>query len=254
MISGWDRIYQEILRDFGYDHTADIAAARALGRTIQSHTPLQRLRDVIGGRSVFVIGAGPSLHRAITPLRRFDEIPRIVADGALAYLMENGIAADVVVTDLDGDLDSLKRARGEKTILVVHAHGDNIEKLAFVRHFADCVGTAQAGEKGEIHNFGGFTDGDRAVILAESFGAKRIILLGMDMGKRIGRYSFTARRDRAVKLKKLQKAGDILEWLAPRSKALIYTTSGSLRGIRRIRYGDIQGVLSDRPVGHPLDM
>ena len=37
-----------------------------------------------------------------------------------------------------------------------------------------------------VYNFGGFTDGDRSVFWAEEFGAKEIILIGMDFGIHIG--------------------------------------------------------------------
>ena len=37
---------------------------------------------------------------------------------------------------------SLKKI-AKKSIFVVHAHGDNIEKLEFVKKFKNCVGTTQ---------------------------------------------------------------------------------------------------------------
>ena len=40
-----------------------------------------------------------------------------------------------------------------------------------------------------VHNFGGFTDGDRAVFLAVQLGAKKLILAGMDFGKVVSKYS-----------------------------------------------------------------
>ena len=36
---------------------------------------------------------------------------------------------DIVVTDLDGDITSLKKAGRTNTIMVVHAHGDNSENI-----------------------------------------------------------------------------------------------------------------------------
>ena len=39
-----------------------------------------------------------------------------------------------------------------------------------------------------VYNFGGFTDGDRSVFLAEELGASQIILVGMDLGNKIGKY------------------------------------------------------------------
>lgn len=242
MVPGWRSKYLKILREFGYDEGQDVRAARVLDAAIGTHTPVRLLADAIEDRVVFVVGAGPSLHRAMAPLKEFLDIPRIAADGVLAALMGNGIGADVVVTDLDGDLEAL-RVADRDTIFVVHAHGDNIDRLGFVKNLTRCIGTTQATEQGKIHNFGGFTDGDRAVFLAEHFGARRIILLGMDFGDRIGRYSFTRRRDRPVKLRKMRTAQDLLVWLASQSRAEICTTSRALPGIRKIDYGEIRSVL-----------
>ena len=41
----------------------------------------------------------------------------------------------------------------------------------FVKEFANVVGTTQTEEFGKMKNFGGFTDGDRCVFLAEFFNA-----------------------------------------------------------------------------------
>jgi len=43
------------------------------------------------------------------------------------------------------------------------------------------VGTTQARPLQHVHNFGGFTDGDRAVFAAQSLGAASITLLGFDL-------------------------------------------------------------------------
>ena len=67
----------------------------------------------------------------------------------------------------------------------------------------NCIGTTQTNPFNKIQNFGGFTDGDRAVFLASYFGAKKVILFGMDFGKKIGRQSRTESSDRKIKLKKL---------------------------------------------------
>ena len=42
------------------------------------------------------------------------------------------------------------------------------------------IGTTQIEPISDVYNFGGFTDGDRAVFLAEHFGAKEIELVGFD--------------------------------------------------------------------------
>ena len=241
-MEGWRDKYTGILREFGYDEEADTRAARMLDHILGKRVPLQRLSCVIRGRTVFVVGAGPSLPRSLDILREFPAVPRIVADGALAALAGGGLAADIVVTDLDGDWSSLEDAGRGDTVFVVHAHGDNIERLHLVRRLANCIGTTQGEELGGICNFGGFTDGDRAVFLAEHFGASRIVLIGMDLGSRIGRYSFTRRRDRGTKLRKLRTAEGLLEWLAAGSRSEIRTMSRPLPGIGRISRRDLRGL------------
>ncbi|GIS96634.1 MAG: hypothetical protein CM1200mP23_4400 [Nitrososphaerota archaeon] len=65
----------------------------------------------------------------------------------------------------------------------------------------------------KINNFGGFTDGDRCVFLADYFKAKKKILLGMDFGTRIGKYSKSKVENRTTKIAKLRRGKKLLEWL-----------------------------------------
>ena len=58
-----------------------------------------------------------------------------------------------------------------------------------VRKFSNVIGSTQTKSFGKMENFGGFTDGDRCVFLAEYFNAKKIVLIGMDFGREIGKYS-----------------------------------------------------------------
>ena len=67
-------------------------------------------------------------------------------------------------------------------IAVVHGHGDNgpaVQTWAS-RFTGTTVATTQSRPSGGLVNFGGFTDGDRAVYLADHFGAKEIRLVGWD--------------------------------------------------------------------------
>jgi uncharacterized Rossmann fold enzyme len=157
-------------------------------------------------------------------------------------MLENNLKPDIVVTDLDGDIKSLKKAGRTNTIMVVHAHGDNYEKLHLVKYFKNCIGTTQTKPKGKIHNFGGFTDGDRCVFLADHFKAKKIILLGMDFGTRIGKYSKTKVPSRTTKIKKLRRGKELLEWLAKKSKSKIYSTT-KIKGLRKTNLRDIGNVI-----------
>ena len=244
-LSGWDKKYSEIIKEFGYSKHKDVESAKKLNRIIKKKIPVKKIRNLIIHQNVFVIGAGPSLSSSIQILKKYDSFTKIVADGAVRALIENKIKPDIVVSDLDGDQTSLKKIGKRSTIMVIHAHGDNLDKLKLVSNFKNCIGTTETKSFGKIHNFGGFTDGDRAVFLAHHFKAKRIFLIGMDFGNKIGKYSKTKILDKKIKIKKLRKGKKLLEWLASKNSSEFYTTSKPIRGFKKIHYNDIEKVLSD---------
>ena len=244
-LSGWEKRYSQIVKEFGYNKRRDLESARKLNKILKKKIPIKKIHDLIIHQNVFVIGAGPSLISSIPILKKYYSFTKIAADGAVKALLENKIKPDIVVSDLDGDKTSLKKIGKRNTIMVVHAHGDNIDKLEFVTNFKNCIGTTQTKSFGKIHNFGGFTDGDRCVFLAHHFKAKRIFLVGMDFGNEIGKYSKTRILDKKIKLKKLRKGKNLLEWLASKNSIDLYTTSKPLNGFKKIRYSEIENVLSD---------
>jgi len=137
--------------------------------------------EIIKGKKVAVIGAGPSLEQ----IKEIDADVIISADGATNYLYRIGIIPDIVVTDLDGI-----NVFPQEPIYVIHAHGNNIGKLDKVNNMKKIIGTCQVYPFGKLHLFGGFTDGDRGVVIAKIFGAKEIKLYGMDFDSNyIGKYS-----------------------------------------------------------------
>jgi len=228
-----------MLDEFGYSKKMDLKAAAMLDSILDRRFSLVKLKKLIFGKSVFVIGAGPSLQSAIPVLKKYKNIIKICADSALTPLLQSGITPQIVVTDLDGDLRSLFKI-AKKCIVIVHAHGDNMDRLEFAKNFKNCIGTTQTKEIGKICNFGGFTDGDRCVFLAEYFGAAKMFLFGMDFGPKIGRYSKTKKRDRKTKLKKLRFAKMFLEWMAPKTHSKLFTLSKPIRGFKKITYKQIE--------------
>ena len=242
-INGWNTRYLEILQEFGYSKFEDFESAKQLSLILKNNYSLKNLRKLIQNKIVFVIGAGPSLSNSISILKKYDKITKIVADSAIKAIVENKIRPDVVITDLDGDIKSLKKLGKTKTVFVVHAHGDNSEKLSLVKEFRNCIGTTQGKSFGKIYNFGGFTDGDRCVFLAHYFKAKKIILFGMDFGTNIGMYSKNRVPNRKTKLKKLRKGKKLLEWLVSKNSLDLYTTSRSIKGFKKIHYADIKNIL-----------
>jgi len=233
MILGWKKRYFDILKEFSYSEKKDIESAIKLNSFLKKSNTIQKMIPLIEGKTVFVIGSGPSLSTAIPRLKKYKKSIKIAADSSVKPLVENGIIPDIIITDLDGDESTLKNIAKTKSIFVVHAHGDNIEKLDLVKKFKNCIGTTQSKPFSKIQNFGGFTDGDRGVFLANHFKAKKIILFGMDFGNKIGKFSNTKKRERQTKLMKLKKGESLLEWLSTFTKSELFTTSKSIKGFKK---------------------
>jgi uncharacterized Rossmann fold enzyme len=244
MISGWRKRYSEILKEFKYSEKKDKESAIILNSILKKSDVNEKILNLIKGNTVFVIGSGPSLSSAIPKLKNYKKIVKIAADSSIKPLVENGIIPDIVVTDLDGDENILKKIGKTKSIFVVHAHGDNIEKLEFVKNFKNYIGTTQSKPFDKLQNFGGFTDGDRGVFLANHFQAKKIILLGMDFGERIGKFSKTKKSDRKIKLMKLKKGESLLKWLSTFTKCELFTTSKSIIGFKKISFRDLDIIIT----------
>ena len=243
VISGWNKKYNEILKEFGYSKKQDIESAKILNSKITKKIPKKTLTKLIQNNYVFIIGAGQSLVKSIKTLKKFSNGVKIVADGAIQAFLENDLKADILVSDLDGDLKSIKKIGKTNTLIFVHAHGDNIEKLDLVSGFKNWAGTTQTKEFGKLYNFGGFTDGDRCVFLANYFNAKNIILVGMDFGNTIGKYSKNI-SNKTLKRKKLRFGKELLEWISLKSKSNLYTTSRPINGFKKISLSDLEQILN----------
>ena len=244
MILGWKKKYHDILKEFKYSEKKDIESAIQLNSLLKKSNLNEKIIHLIEGKTVFVIGSGPSLSTAIPRLKKYKNSIKIAADSALKILVENGVIPDIIITDLDGDESTLKKIAKTKSIFVVHAHGDNIEKLKLVRKFKNCIGTTQSNSFSKIQNFGGFTDGDRGVFLANYFKAKKIILFGMDFGNRIGKFSNTKKTERKIKLMKLKKGESLLKWLSTITKSELFTTSKSIKGFKKISYKELDIIIT----------
>ncbi|MCU0637983.1 MAG: DUF115 domain-containing protein, partial [Methanothrix sp.] len=145
--------------------------------------PLSAAKEMISGRRVVVCGNAPCLRMDLEQMQSDQEGDAVfvAADGAVAALLERGMLSAIVVTDLDGPFPSIQKANKIGSIAVVHAHGDNLDALQrYVPLLDRVIGTAQCRPPPDLYNFGGFTDGDRAVFMAKELGAREIILKGFD--------------------------------------------------------------------------
>ena len=151
----------------------------------------------------------------------------VAADGATTALIEERIAPDIVVTDLDGNLDDILLADLRGANIVVHAHGDNLDRIVQITpYFTNVLGTTQAQPVGNIYNFGGFTDGDRAIFLTVALGASEVTLAGMDFGEIVTKYSRPNLPDilgaaDEIKRKKLEYAEKLTNWIIENEKVEI---------------------------------
>jgi uncharacterized Rossmann fold enzyme len=193
--------------DLGFDIHADMESAEALSRSIVTKrvpnycTIVEKL-----GQHVSIVGAAASLENDIDTLSKGDTI--ISAGSATARLMRIGMVPDILVTDLDGDVDQEVEAIERGTLAFIHAHGDNTAKIREIvpRLTKPFVPTVQCKPFGSLYNFGGFTDGDRAVLMAAHFGVERIRALGWDLDHPYPKEG----SDLVMKAKKLRWAGEMV--------------------------------------------
>lgn len=170
---------------------------------------LERLQTLIRSRTVLIFGCGPSLDgqlKRLGTILRASGCPRMAADGATSALLAAGIKPDIIVTDLDGNIADIIGASRNGAIVILHAHGDNLERVSrWLPKLANVVPVTQTDPTTVVRNFGGFTDGDKCLFLAAAFGAGAVVLVGMDFGRRIGRRSDPSAFKRPFRERKLAK-------------------------------------------------
>lgn len=202
----WRPVYREILADFGFDSDAD---ERGRDRLAELTVPfdIDRL-ELLAGETVCIVGAAPTLLDELDTVRAADRA--VVASSAAKTLREHGLTVDAMVTDLDGAPETSVELTHEGTPVVVHGHGDNVPLLERWVPEMDpehVLATTQAEPRAHVHNFGGFTDGDRCAFLADAFGAGELTFAG---------WQFDDPSVDAMKAKKLRWAARLLGWLETR--------------------------------------
>jgi uncharacterized Rossmann fold enzyme len=202
----WNSIYKQIVREFGFDTAEDERSSLILSHLLtakgSNESMRDKLRSVINGHEVLVCGKAPTLIHDIQTGKIKAHETIIAADGATSTLLSQGVIPHVIVSDLDGRIKDLQLANVMCAIMVVHAHGDNINAIeSVVPTLSKVIGTTQTRPLSNVFNVGGFTDGDRAVFLAIRCGARAIHAIGFD---------FSDRNVSATKLKKLQWAQRLL--------------------------------------------
>lgn len=206
LYNNWNKWYKLICHDFGFNMEDDMYSARVLNDLIHEIGKFN-IDDIHIKDKCIIFGAGPSIKKHIHFIKHninLKDYTLIVADGATTALMEENIIPSIIVTDLDGNINSIIEANKKGSILYVHAHGDNIDKIKkYVPKLKNIIPTTQTKPFDLLENYGGFTDGDRAVHIAVyKLKIKTILLAGMDFGDIITNYS---RPEIKVSLKKADK-------------------------------------------------
>lgn len=242
----WNQWYEKILEDFGFSKEEDERTASVLNEILSKrasiklenlidnitinlkNTAIHSFRDRCDRpdtKNFIVFGAGPSLKKNIKTIKNkcclenSEDYILIAADGATTAVLEENIVPDIIVTDLDGKIEDLILANELGSVFVLHAHGHNLKQiLKCTNKLHKVLGTCQSKPLSNLYNFGGFTDGDRAVFLATALGAQKIVLAGMDFGNMTTSYSRPdlgaeiAEADE-IKKKKLKYAKKLVEWV-----------------------------------------
>lgn len=228
-------VQDEVRGHFGWSHDDDAASAKRLLSALSGSSPfsvqhwspdarqatLQRLvRHLKAASEVIVVGAAAEPEDVKAMLTKDSVV--VAADGAVGAC-HDVVPVLCVVTDLDGG-EHLERAAREGVPLIVHAHGDNLDTWpGFLEMWSSLdappplVLTHQTREHlPDMHNTGGFTDGDRAVcmLLAAGVTPNRIRRVGFST-HRVGRWSGVTEPTR--KLDKLKWMERILGWILPRN-------------------------------------
>lgn len=182
-------LHRKIVTTFDYNPYLDFLSGLLLSTLIKNdlweELPIQEVVSVIGPRDSTVKPEGYV----------------IVADSALDHYEGR---YDMIVSDLDGPVDKI--IKNVESVKVIHAHGDNMDRLrsAVPLLKGKILGTTQSIPIKNIRNIGGFTDGDRSVLLARLMGAKRIYIHGFD-------YSNPVDEPKVMKVRKLQFAKEIID-------------------------------------------
>ena len=198
----WQPIYQDIVQRLGIDPVTDYRATDLVTELLENSDPeplLRTLRYLIEGRIVVVCGAGPSIGHHVRYLYESsyrETAVFVAADGAATALLEAGLRCDVIVTDLDGDITVIKTLQEQGALVIIHAHGDNIDLVrAIVPTLQPVLASTQVEPTERAFLWGGFTDGDRACHIVSHYNPKSVVLAGMDFGNIVGRWSKPGRDD-----------------------------------------------------------
>ena len=224
--------FQDDVRlSFGWDYSEDFDSAKSMEEAFKEDFPygvenwsldsrnrcLQEIcKEIATCDRLVIIGAAVEQQQ----LSEIDlqNTAVIAADGSVGAMLDFK-SLTCIVSDLDGG-EHIDFAASRSQRFVIHAHGDNIlrwqKALNNWSNFSNPPNLVLSHQTNEIlqgmHNFGGFTDGDRAVCFALWAGVEKekIELVGFSTQK-VGVWSGTTNPE--TKMKKLSWMKKILGFL-----------------------------------------
>lgn len=222
----WEATYDTILNDMSLNRELEARAleaavrASSVTRCLKDDAALAELRRRIG-HSCIVCGNSPGLEHDMGILLECGAVQGntiIAADAAGPRIGRIGVVPDIIVTDMDGETEDEIGQNARGTLLLLHFHGDNAERASEIsmRLGGPFIITVQSMPGKGVFNFGGFTDGDRAVLLAEEFGIRSVVLAGFDFLS-----PYEQGREREIKLRKLRWAKSIMKGASERGVTLL---------------------------------
>ena len=197
-IDWWWKFQDEINSQFQFSKVREELAAKLVSRLTFTKSSI---KSSFVGRDFVVVGAG---------LSESSELPNenlIVADGALRASLERDIIPEWIISDLDGYIPDIVWASQNGSNVIIHAHGDNLSRVSLYSNQIKpkCITTTYPSP--HTFSWGGFTDGDRSLMMCLSLECNSVRLVGFNfekIGEFTGEYS-------PRKLEKLQWAKKIIK-------------------------------------------
>ena len=241
--------YFKIINDFKFDYQEDCKARDYLSEIFikkNDNWDLENVikslnRQIISKPEIIIYGCGPSLEETVDTILKkkgrlyFNRFINLAADGASVLLRKRHIKINAIFTDLDG---ITKREFNYANFNIIHAHGDNIDKLIQfeknILRFQNIIGTTQVEPLENVLNPGGFTDGDRILYFIHKLikPLQKLYFIGMDFDNIIGKYSKLNLKKNLEgtknKIKKLRYGIELLEWIKPRIKNEVYVVNSNI--------------------------
>ena len=177
--------YPKICDAVGIDQTTDYDAMKwALNETLKPSVNIESTKKQYSHDNAIIFA--PS-HPIIPNFLLTQPNTLIIASEAVTgLLLKKGIVPHFITSDLDSNFSDLILAGSKGSILAIHVHGDNKDKIKgfFSNPETKNISfffTTQTVPINDFVNILGFTDGDRAAFLGYFLGVNRIYLSGFEL-------------------------------------------------------------------------